>query len=77
MIAIHAASGTIRFLSNGRLRPHSGQYHPPQTRAPTPWPLNEIEKVAVFQERFELAYAVPAALFVLEVTGVPSSVLAV
>ena len=61
-----AASGT-----------HSGQYHPPQTSPPKPWPFNEIEEVTVLQEHFELAYAVPAELFVLEVHGVPGSFLAV
>src|SRR5271157_142197 len=48
------------FLSNGRLRPHSGRYHPPQTGPPKSWPLNEIEEVTLLQEHFELAYAVPA-----------------
>ena len=45
--------------------------------APKSWPLNEIEEVTVLQEHFELAYAVPAELFVLEVHGVPGSFLAV
>ena len=77
MIAIHAASGTIRFLSNGRLRWFSGRDNPRQTGTPKPWPLNEIEKVAVLQQRFEFAYAVPAELFVFEIHGVPSSFLPV
>src|SRR5271157_4843110 len=65
------------FLSNGGLRPHSGHYHPPQTGPPKSRPFNEIEEVTVLKEHFELAYAVPAELFVLEVDGIPSSFLAV
>src|SRR5208337_3829545 len=65
------------FLSNGGLRPHSGHYHPPQTGPPKSRPLNEIEEVTLLQEHFELAHAVPAELFVLEVHGVPGSFLAV
>jgi hypothetical protein len=58
---------------SGRFRLHSGQYHPPQTGPPKSRPLNEIEKVTVLQERFELAYAVPPKLIVLEIDGVPDS----
>jgi hypothetical protein len=43
---------------------------------PKPWPLHEIEELAVLQKLFKLAYAVPAELFVLEIDGVPGAVLA-
>src|SRR5208283_5030399 len=40
-------------------------------------PPGKIEEITVLQQHFELAYAVPAELFVLEVDGVPGSILAV
>src|SRR6516162_833480 len=64
-------------LSNGCLRWFSGRDNPRQTGTPKPWPLNEIEKVAVLQKRFQFAYTVPAELFVFEIHGVPSSFLPV
>ena len=45
-------------------------YNPRQTSPPKPWPLNEIEELAVLQKLFQLAYAVPAELLVLEIDGV-------
>src|SRR5215469_6754938 len=53
----------------------SRQYNPRQTVAPKPWPLNEIEEVAVLQEHFKLPLAVAAELLVLEIDGVPGSFL--
>ena len=37
-------------------------YNPRQTSPPKPWPLNEIEELAVLQKLFKLAYAVPPEL---------------
>ena len=52
-----AASGRIRVIP------------PTANRYAKARPFNEIEEITVLQEHFELAYAVPAKLFVLEVHG--------
>src|SRR5208337_3212286 len=59
------------------LRLRSGHHGPGQAGAPKPRPLNEIEELAVFQKGFKVVNAIAAELFVLEVDGVPRSILAV
>ena len=52
-------------MSNARLRPLARLHPPAQPCSPEPGPFNEIEKLAFFEELFQLAYAVAAELAIL------------